>query len=96
MPPPGLLLAERLAVGALIHSRILLVGTHQNPVQGAVVFGIAVVSTLLNGAFNALVCLAVHIISSFNLGSQIVCPFVRKKYGKFFHFLAIDEIACYD
>ena len=74
MPPPKLLLAEGLAVGTLIHSGILLVSTHQDSIQGAVVFRIAVISTLLNGAFDALVCLAVHNISSFLLGSDIVCP----------------------
>jgi hypothetical protein len=36
------------------------VGAHQDPVQRAVVFGIAVISTLLDGAFDALVCLAAH------------------------------------
>ena len=55
-----LLLAERLAVGALIHSGIQLVSAHQDSIQGTVVFGIAVVCTLLNGAFDALVCLAAH------------------------------------
>ena len=38
----------------------MLVGAHQNPVQGAVVLGVAVVSAGLDGAFNALVCMAVH------------------------------------
>ena len=57
-----LLLAEGFAVGALIHGRILLVGAHQDAVQGAVVFGIAVVSALLNGALDALVCLIVHVV----------------------------------
>ena len=57
-----LLLAEGLAVGALILGRINLVGAHQNPVQGAVVLGVAVVSAGLNGAFDALVCMAVHIV----------------------------------
>ena len=57
-----LLLAEGFAVGALIHGRILLMGAHQDSIQGAVVFGIAVVSALLNGAFDALVCLVVHTI----------------------------------
>ena len=60
MPPPKLLLPEGLAVGALIHSRILLVSAHHDPIQGAVVFGIAVVSALLYGAFDALVGFAVH------------------------------------
>ena len=55
-----LLFAERLAVSTLVHSRILLVGAHHNAVQRAVVFGGAVVCTLLYGAFDALVCLAIH------------------------------------
>ena len=55
-----LLLAEGLAVGALVHSRICLVGTHQDALQGAEVCVLAVVCALCNGAFNALVCMAVH------------------------------------
>ena len=35
-------------------------GAHQNSVQRAEVFRIAVVSALLNGAFNALICLVIH------------------------------------
>ena len=55
-----LLLAEGLAVGALILGGIHLVGTHQNLVQRAVVLAGAVISALLNGAFDALVCIVVH------------------------------------
>jgi hypothetical protein len=36
------------------------VGTHHDPVQGAVVCGIAVVRALRNGALNALVGIAAH------------------------------------
>ena len=57
-----LFLPERLAVGALIHGRICFVGTHQNLVQGAVVFGVAVIGAGLNGAFDALVCITVHVL----------------------------------
>ena len=56
-----LFLPEGLAVSALIHSRIGLVGTHQNLVQRAVVFVVAVIGAGLDGAFDALVCIAVHI-----------------------------------
>ena len=56
----SLLLAEGHAVGALVHSRILLMGTHQDPVQRAVVLAVAVVSALLDGTFDALVSMAVH------------------------------------
>ena len=59
-PPRKLLLAEGLAVGALIHGRICFVGTHQNLVQGAVVFGVAVIGAGLNGAFDALISMAIH------------------------------------
>ena len=37
-------------------------GTNQNAVQRAVVLGITMVSAGLNGAFDALVCMAVHFI----------------------------------
>ena len=57
-----LLLAEGFAVGALIHGGVLLMGAYQDAVQRAVVLSIAVVSALLNGAFNALVCILVHLI----------------------------------
>ena len=53
-------LSKGLAVGALIHSGIALMGAHQNPVQGAVVCFITVMSALLYGAFNALVCVTIH------------------------------------
>ena len=53
-------LAEGLAVSALIHSRIGLVGTHQNLVQSAVVLALAMVCALVNGALDALVGIAVH------------------------------------
>ena len=55
-----LFLPERLAVGALIHGRICLVSTHQNLVQRAVVLILTVISTGLDGTFNALVCVTVH------------------------------------
>jgi hypothetical protein len=57
-----LFLPERLAVGALINSGICLVGAHQNLVQRAVVFSIAMVGAGLNGAFDALVCITVHVL----------------------------------
>ena len=56
----SLLLAEGLAVGALVHGGVRLMGTHQDPVQRAVVLILAVVSALLDGAFDALVCMTVH------------------------------------
>jgi uncharacterized MAPEG superfamily protein len=55
-----LLLAEGHAVGALIHGRICLMGADQNSVEGAVVFAVAVVCALLDGAFNGLVCMTIH------------------------------------
>ena len=56
-----LLLAEGLAVGALVHGRVGLVGADQNLVQGAVVLTLAVVCALLNGTFDGLICIAVHV-----------------------------------
>ena len=55
-----LLLAEGLAVSALVHGGVALVGADQNTVQSAEVCILAVVSALLNGALNALVCFAIH------------------------------------
>lgn len=61
-PPPKLLLAERLAVCALVNGGVLLMGAHQDTVQRAVIFRIAVISTLLDGTFDALVCFAAHVV----------------------------------
>ena len=57
----SLFLTEGLAVSALVLGGVSLVGAHQNPVQGAVVLAVAVVGAGLNGAFDALVCMAVHV-----------------------------------
>ena len=54
------LLTEGLAVGALVHGGICLMGAHQDLVQRAVVLGVAVVGTRLDGAGDTLVCFAVH------------------------------------
>ena len=56
----GSLLAEGLAVRALVHGGIHLVSADQDPVQRAVILAVAVISALLNGAFNALVGMVVH------------------------------------
>ena len=55
-----LFLAEGLAIGALVHSGVGLVGAHQDLLQRAVVGIVAVVSALLDGALDALVGVAVH------------------------------------
>ena len=60
-PPDKSLLAEGLAVGALVHVRIGLMSAHQDTVQGAVVLGVAVIGALLNGALNALISMTVHV-----------------------------------
>ena len=62
LPPQrkNLLCPERLTVGALVLSGVGLVGTHQDPVQRAVVLSVAVIGTGLDGAFDALVGMAVH------------------------------------
>ena len=72
-PPRKLLLAEGLAVGALIHGGIGLMGTNHDLIQGAVVLGVAVVCAGLDGAFNALVGMAIHNrFLLLILGTQIV------------------------
>ena len=55
-----LLSVEGLAVGALIHGGISLVGAHQNTVQRAVVLILAMVLALADGAFDALIGMVVH------------------------------------
>ena len=59
-PRSFLLLAEGHTVGALVHSGICLVGAYQNALQGAVICLVTVMGALLYGAFDALVCIAVH------------------------------------
>jgi len=44
------------------------VGAHQNPVQRAVVLVLAVICTLLDGAFDALVGMTIHKNASFDFG----------------------------
>jgi hypothetical protein len=63
--PIFLLSAEGSAVGALVDSRVSLVGTNQDSLQRAIVGIIAVISTLVDSAFDALVCMTAHKISSF-------------------------------
>ena len=70
----NLFFPEGLAVGALVHGGVGLVGAHHNPIQGAVVFVFAVISTLLYGAFDALVGMTVHTQSSFVVASGVVWP----------------------
>lgn len=43
---------ERLTVGALVHSGICLVSTHEYAVEGTVIFVAAVMCALLNRAFD--------------------------------------------
>ena len=64
----SLLLAEGHAVGALVHGGIHLMGANQNLVQGAVVLVAAVMGALLDGTFDALVCMTVHRKASFEIG----------------------------
>ena len=87
----GLLHPEGLAVSAGVHSGIHFVGTHQNPLQRAVVFVVAVMGTLLDSALNGLVGMAVHKRPPFDLDSGIVWPQRRKPYWKTFPMLLFPE-----
>ena len=69
-----LFLPEGLAVGALVHGRVCLMGTHQNLVQRAVIFTVAVVGAGLDGAFDALVCMTIHIHFLLLFGTPLVWP----------------------
>ena len=70
----NLLCPEGLTVGTLVHGGIVLVSAHQNSVQRAVVLGVAVIGAGLDGAFDALICMAVHKCSSFLFGTALVWP----------------------
>ena len=72
-------------------------GTHQDSVQRAVVLTVAVVGAGLNGAFNALVCMAVH--GHFLLFVWYGISMAHRqetKRGKNFLFLAFCPRPCYD
>ena len=69
---PCLLLAEGLAIGALIHGGIDLMRTDQDFIQGAVVLAVAVIGALLHGAFDTLVGVAVHAGFLLYLNSELV------------------------
>ena len=56
----GLSLLEGLAVGALIHGGVCLMGTDHDLIQRAVVLSLAVMGALGNGAFDALIGMAIH------------------------------------
>ena len=77
-----LLFAEGHAVGALLLSGSGFMGAYQNPVQRAVVFSVAVVCALGNGALNALVGVAFHIDLPPSFEYTIVCPKKGNPCGK--------------
>ena len=63
-----LLLAEGLAVGALIGGGVHFVGANQDFIQGTVVLVAAMMGALLDGTFDTLVCMTVHRKASFEIG----------------------------
>ena len=91
LPPNPLALAEGFAVGALVHGGVLLVRANQDAIQAAVVLGIAMVSALLHGAFNALVCMTIHRYFLLLLNySPIMCV-----YQNSIHAVAFSDQICY-
>ena len=62
-------------------------GTHQDLVQRAEVFVLTIVGTLLDSAFDALVCMTVHKETSFDLDSGIVWVSFGKLCWKWFPML---------
>ena len=88
-----LFLAEGLAVSALIHGGICLVGTNQNTVQAAVIFIAAMMRTLLNGAFNALICVTIHRVILLYLGDRnsISCSVCIMQTAGYFLVVTIDN-----
>jgi hypothetical protein len=90
-------LAEALAVGALILHGIGFMSTHLNPVQRAIVLRVAVVSTGLNGAFDALICMIVHIFFLLFLEYGIsIAERDRINRRKNYLYIAFCEFAWYD
>lgn len=56
----SLLLTEGHAIGTLVNGRITFVGADQNTIQRTEIGITAVMCALRNGAFNALVSVAIH------------------------------------
>lgn len=56
----SLLFAEGHTIGTLVNGRITLVGADQNTIQRTEIGITAVMCALGNGAFNALVSVAIH------------------------------------
>ena len=73
-----LLLAEGLAIGALVHSGVLLMGTNLDAIQRAIVLGIAVVGACLDSAGDALICFAVHSLFLLCFGLRTYCAQLSK------------------
>ena len=71
-PQVILLLTEGLTVGALILSRICLMGTYHDSLQRAVVSLLAVMCALGNSTFDAFVCMTIHDPFLLYLNSSIV------------------------
>ena len=78
----GLLLTEGLAVGALIHGGVHLMGADHDAVQRTVILVLTVMGTLTDGTFDALVCMVVHGSFLLCLDSGLVCPSGPKAYSK--------------
>ena len=70
-----LLLAEGLAIGALIHGGVCLVGAHQDAIQRTIVLGITMVCALLDSTLNTLVGVTIH--DSFLLRLNYSCSMRR-------------------
>ena len=83
----ALLLAEGLAVGALVSSGIDLMGTNQNALQRAEVGILAVMLALLNSTLNALVCMTIHSVSPPSSRDEIRLPPCVKNI----HFIYADD-----
>ena len=57
----ALFLFEGQAISALIHGGVRFIGTNHDTVQRAVICLITMMGTLSYGAFDALVCMAIHV-----------------------------------
>lgn len=67
------LFPERHTVGALVNGGVGFVGANQDLLQRAEVCIFAMMSTLLDSTLDALICMAVHIISSFISDVVSIC-----------------------
>ena len=82
LPHWDLLCPEGLAVGALVLGGVGFMGAHQDPVQRAVILGVAVIGAGLYSTFDTLVCMTIHNENLLLFGTALVWTLSKKEFRK--------------